>query len=256
MIYDGFMFFNELELLEIRLHELNDVVDRFILVESPVTHSGKHKPLYFAAAKEESRFAPFLDRIEHVVVDLPLGAGHHQSWQRENDQRRAIARGLRRFGPGDLLMVSDADEIPSADALSVYAPVMGVAGCEQMLSYFYANAIGGGWVGTRIVPFEAYARESDLHVYRTRLDYRIKNAGWHFSYLGGAERVRAKLASFAHTELDKPEFMARVDESVRDAKLIWDAAAQCKVIPIDERFPKHLVENQERFSNLIKAVTT
>ena len=80
MIYDGFMFFNELELLEIRLHELSDVVDRFILVESPITHSGKHKPLYFAAAREEPRFAPFLGRLGHVVVALPRGAGHRPAW--------------------------------------------------------------------------------------------------------------------------------------------------------------------------------
>ena len=46
-IYDGFLFYNELDLLEIRLNVLNDVVDHFILIESSVTHSGQPKSFIF-----------------------------------------------------------------------------------------------------------------------------------------------------------------------------------------------------------------
>ena len=42
-IYDCFTFFNELDLLEIRLNELNEVVDYFVLVEATTTHSRKPK---------------------------------------------------------------------------------------------------------------------------------------------------------------------------------------------------------------------
>ena len=45
MIYDCFCFFNELDLLEIRLNELNPVVDKFVLVEATMTHNGDKKPL-------------------------------------------------------------------------------------------------------------------------------------------------------------------------------------------------------------------
>jgi hypothetical protein len=41
MIYDCFTFFNELELLELRLHELAGVVDKFVLVEATQTHSSR-----------------------------------------------------------------------------------------------------------------------------------------------------------------------------------------------------------------------
>ena len=47
MIYDCFPFFNELELLEMRLHELSGVVDKFVLVEATRTFTNKPKPLYF-----------------------------------------------------------------------------------------------------------------------------------------------------------------------------------------------------------------
>src|SRR5262249_48262662 len=69
-IFDCFMFFNELEILSIRLKELYDVVHRFVIIEAPVTHQGKPKPLYFHENSE--RFRTFSDKIHHVVVrDMP-----------------------------------------------------------------------------------------------------------------------------------------------------------------------------------------
>ena len=47
VIYDCFIVFNELDLLEMRLNILNDVVDRFVVVEGTKTHTGKPKLLYF-----------------------------------------------------------------------------------------------------------------------------------------------------------------------------------------------------------------
>ena len=51
MIYDCFTFFNELDLLEIRLNELDLVVDKFVLVEANFTHQGKEKRLLFEENK-------------------------------------------------------------------------------------------------------------------------------------------------------------------------------------------------------------
>jgi hypothetical protein len=79
------MFFNELEILSIRLKELYDVVHRFVIIEAPVTHQGKPKPLYFRENSE--RFRTFSDRIHHVVVrDMP----EEDNWQREFYQRNAL----------------------------------------------------------------------------------------------------------------------------------------------------------------------
>jgi hypothetical protein len=66
-VFDCFLFFNEFDVLDIRLNELNDKVDKFILVESTKGFSNKDKPLYFLENKE--RYAKFLDKIVHVVVD-------------------------------------------------------------------------------------------------------------------------------------------------------------------------------------------
>ena len=46
-IVDGFIFFNELSTLNLRLHTLNDYVDYFVIVESGLTHAGNPRPLYY-----------------------------------------------------------------------------------------------------------------------------------------------------------------------------------------------------------------
>ena len=66
-IFDCFRFFNELELLEIRLNLLNEVVDYFVLTESPYTISGNEKPLYYLENKE--RFEKFNHKIIHSITE-------------------------------------------------------------------------------------------------------------------------------------------------------------------------------------------
>ena len=66
-VFDSFIFFNELDLLEMRLNILNDVVDHFVLTESPFTVSGNEKPLYYQENKD--RFGKFNDKIVHYVTE-------------------------------------------------------------------------------------------------------------------------------------------------------------------------------------------
>ena len=90
MLYCGFTFFNELDILEILLQELWPVVDRFILVESTRTFSGNPKNLHYALNRY--RFQPWWSKIHHIIVyDMPLDG---DSWARERHQRNAIGWGL------------------------------------------------------------------------------------------------------------------------------------------------------------------
>lgn len=61
-IYGCFPFFNELEPLQVRLSEMNDHVDKFVILESTETYSGKPKPLHFA---ENRRLFDFLSDLYH-----------------------------------------------------------------------------------------------------------------------------------------------------------------------------------------------
>ena len=112
MIYDCFQFFNELDILKIRLHVLSPVVDRFVISEATETFSGLKKPLYYEENK--AMFAEFEDKIIHVVVDdTPQGGTH----ERDTFQKNAVTRGLAGCTDDDIVIFSDLDEIPNPDKI-------------------------------------------------------------------------------------------------------------------------------------------
>ena len=112
MVYDCFQFFNELDMLKIRLNVLNDVVDRFVISEATETFSGIKKPLYYEENKD--MFAEFADKIIHVVVDDTPEGGTHE---RDTFQKNAVTRGLAGCTDDDIIIFSDLDEIPNPDKI-------------------------------------------------------------------------------------------------------------------------------------------
>ena len=93
-IIDCFTFYNELDMLELRLNELNEVVDYFVLVECVKTHANNDKELYFENNKD--RFSKFLDKIIHIIVkdNIPQTSN---AWDIENYQRRGIDQGIKQL---------------------------------------------------------------------------------------------------------------------------------------------------------------
>ena len=51
MIYDCIPFFNELDILKLRLHILDPIVDKFVIEEATATFSGEPKELCFEKNK-------------------------------------------------------------------------------------------------------------------------------------------------------------------------------------------------------------
>ncbi|MBQ2631999.1 MAG: N-acetylglucosaminyltransferase, partial [Kiritimatiellae bacterium] len=121
MVYDCFTFFNELDLLEIRLNTLKGVVDRFVIAEATRTHTGKPKELIFE--RNRGRYAEFGDKIVYVVVDNLLPEeevakdSYNLPWVNENRQRNALIKGLMNLDDGDVFIVSDVDEIPRPECV-------------------------------------------------------------------------------------------------------------------------------------------
>ena len=113
MVYDCIPFFNELDILKLRLHILDPIVDRFIIEESTVTFSGQPKELCFEKNKE--MFREFLPKIEYIVVDdSPVDISTHE---RDKYQKNALIKGLKDATDKDVIILSDADEIPNPKVL-------------------------------------------------------------------------------------------------------------------------------------------
>jgi hypothetical protein len=68
----------ELDILEIRLFELEHVVDEFAVLEGTMTHVGVQKPLYFARNRE--RFSRWDSQLRHFVWDdrIVLDSARHR----------------------------------------------------------------------------------------------------------------------------------------------------------------------------------
>jgi len=207
MLIDIFPFFNELDILELRLHELDDVVDHFIAVQAEETHSGLPKPVYFNP--QDDRWFPWRNRISTVV--LPRCVDAPDRWWRENATRKVIPVLLNHNKMTDLVLMSDVDEIPDhhavAAAVKLIRPRRWV-GFRTACYYYYLNLRTPRSYKCIALTTAGYVCEVGGQHFRDkahRPPIGPIDGGWHFSYMGGVEAIRMKLASFAHDEFDTDE---------------------------------------------------
>lgn len=282
MVYDMFPFFNELELLEIRLNELDSVVDVFVLAEARHTFQKKPKDLVFE--KNKQRFTQFLPKIRHIVVDeLP---GFFYKWRRPNAwdvsdfQKGQVVRGLADAKPGDHFIFSDVDEIPKAGAVRSALGKSGIHVFEQRLYAYYLNNICTDydthgvtcvaqynrdglayWRGSVMTDFSAFQKIGRsikkmrlLHDLAEPKVNALRDAGWHFTSMGDVERIILKLESYEHSEAntDETKNRAAMHRRIREGASIFpDNKSRHKLVALDDTFPAYLVQNQNRFAHLL-----
>jgi beta-1,4-mannosyl-glycoprotein beta-1,4-N-acetylglucosaminyltransferase len=280
-VFDSFIFFNELDLLELRLNILNDVVDYFVLTESPFTVSGNEKPLYYQENKD--RFGKFNDKIIHNItetipndysdylvkkqfhtdysstdesgnryIDIPI------RFQRAVYNRECSAYGLVKGGAKDedLILTSDADEIINPyiledlswfDAANNYV-------CYQRAFYFKLNYLyQENWKGTRLSTFKHLKTTT---VDRLRTDWHkahmIEDGGWHWSFFGDAENYRLKISSYEHTENNIPQITNNIEEKIEKGLDPLGRSNTLNSVPIDDTFPEYIVNNQDKYASSIQ----
>ena len=264
MIIDAFTFFNEKDILSIRLNELNEKVNFFILVEAEVTQSLLDKELFFE--KNKHLYEKFLHKIIHVKIPKEKCLNFEPgTWQMENFQRNCIVEGLKqiKLKDDDLVMISDVDEIPNLNEINL-DKISYPTSFEMSYHTFYTNLLTRNkrWVGTVISPY-TYLTYKKPQVFRDKKDFfnKFMNSGWHLGYQGGKEVVYKKFQSciepFDKSGLQSFElFSQEFDRKIKsggsflfsdkiDDSIILD---ECKInYP---NLPKYLVENKENFKHL------
>jgi len=230
-IVDCFTFFNELDLLEFRLKLLDKYVDYFVIAESNYTHSGQPKPYYFI--ESESRFKPWLHKIIHLPVkqdifglEFEAQPGYNPlsaEWKLENGQRNALLEGVAGMADDDMVLLSDLDEIPDPRSLKRSVGVAKPVAFSLLFHYYYLNGQGRGesrwWKGCIASSVRQFREITPQDLRNNRDQYpALPHAGWHFSFLGGVDKIQQKLCSFAHSEYKTDEFT--------DEKHIADAIRQ------------------------------
>jgi beta-1,4-mannosyl-glycoprotein beta-1,4-N-acetylglucosaminyltransferase len=262
-VFDCFCFFNEHDLLKLRLETLWDVVDVFVLVESSLTFSGKTKPLHYDA----SQFGPYSSKIRHIVVDdFPFDIC--DPWRNERFQRNAIERGLVDATPKDWIIVGDVDEIPNPEKIKEFNPAKFRRGDFSQKNFAYylnnCNVDKNGdpvlWRGSKITTYQCYKdffecaervrsfkssgilrafKREWFHKFQVQV---ISEGGWHFSWMSGVDGIIRKLESFSHQEFNTPEFKdpKNIVDRIRAGEDILKMGASFTLLPLDEGFPAPL----------------
>jgi Glycosyltransferase family 17 len=251
-IYDCFTFYNETDLLELRLTELYEHVDKFVIVEANQTFTNAPKPWNFDA----ERFERFMDKIIYVqVTDMPNSTN---PWDNEKHQRNAINRGLAQAELDDVVIVSDVDEIIRPEAVTqlrdsnqiIWAlrmplfnfkfnymrstpgqyDVWAMAARYSVLTQLYPDTLRSMRFQFMSAPFAFVNQGCEL----------VEHAGWHFAYMTD---VKTKIQNFSHQEANRPELIAQIDVDASIAERTeWDrsSANRYKIVEMSEYFPKTL----------------
>ena len=265
-IYDCFQFFNEENILDLRLNILNKFVDFFVIVESTTDHQGKDKKLNFDIKK----FKKFEKKIIHVVVEDTLDsikkAHIGQNSLVERHQRNSIVRGLENSSENDLIIISDVDEIPDLKKLNQFNKKNYGVFSQKMFMYKInlLNLDENNWHGSKIClkknlrspqwlrnlkfkkyPFWRFDKIRNIQI--------IENGGWHFAYLHNPENIANKIKSFAHGEFNKNDFVDenKIKEKINFGKDLFDREIKFKKVQIDETFPKYILKNQDKLKEWI-----
>jgi beta-1,4-mannosyl-glycoprotein beta-1,4-N-acetylglucosaminyltransferase len=245
-IIDCFIFYNELKMLKLRLTELYDTVDYFIIVEAKHTFKGNEKELLFEMNKEQ--YKEFLPKIIHLVVDnMP---NTHNAWDNEHYQRRYIDNGIKslNLNDDDIIIISDCDEIPDTNTLNTIrnSDVNNMYSLEMDFYYYdYTCKFTNKWYHPKILPYSVYKMYNNPQKIRMSSNCNsIKKGGWHLSYFGDINFIKNKVKNFAHQEYNNDNILndKHLTESIEKGKVFFPYN-QSSIVKINISDNKYLPKN-------------
>ena len=216
-LIDCFMYFNEKDVVYLRIKELYDVVDYFVINEATKTHQGQDKELSFW---KDDRLQAFKDKIIYSSIELdgrfdilmPKFFPDANIGSKEHEQRIRLFEQIEKLNLDNLdtIMISDCDEIPNKNIFEEMLKHPLVA-LNQMFFVHYLNIYTNKNVtGTVVCKYEGLKYLNNMYfgmglqLLRRDKDFmpRIENGGWHYSYMGGARSVSQKVVSTYDGNLD------------------------------------------------------
>ena len=124
-IFDCTTFHSEHLMMDVRFNVLSEYVNKFIVCESTISHSGKPKKLNF----DINNYSKFKDKIIYVVIDkepnqiiktankiLTPAEKRNNSLKRIELSYDYMAKALDIALDNDLIILSDNDEIPNLES--------------------------------------------------------------------------------------------------------------------------------------------
>ena len=272
-IIDCITYCGEDLLLKIRFETLYNQIDKFIIIEANKYFDGNPKPKFF----DHKKFYKYSNKIEYYYIEnLPKYNGNNLEY--EIFIKNQIARGLNNLDDEDIVLISDADEIPNLkdDKFKNYDSAVFL---QKMYYYkFNINVYEGLKFKNKIActkscKFKFFKSFQQVRQFRVknipwwRFDQKIKryvekDGGWHFSFLMNSEDIKSKLSRFEHEikHLKKEDGyilsdlmdIKRIENNIINLKDPYDRDhVKLKKVKIDESFPKYILENKNELDKFI-----
>jgi beta-1,4-mannosyl-glycoprotein beta-1,4-N-acetylglucosaminyltransferase len=221
-IVDSFMFFNERDLAYLRIKELYDVVDYFIINELSTTHKGIAKESIFW---KDSRLDSFKDKIKYKFIDIDhrydqlfninfKDSSHFIGSWAEHEQRLRLMDQINELNLSneDIVLFSDCDEIPNKNKFNELQNYDFVALNQMFFVHYinlYANKNVTGTIAVKYGEIKEINKNNHnlgLQILRRNKDYipRLEDGGWHYSYMGGPKVMSEKVISIYEGNPDSP----------------------------------------------------
>ena len=235
------MFFDEEQILDLRLNVLNETVDFFVIVESIYNHRGEKRELIF----DKNKFGKFKNKIIYIIHDeIPkqvetVNQNDSESEKnrkyimnavyRENSQRNYISQGIKEAEKNDIILISDVDEIPKFENINIREITNKIIMFKQYMFHYKYNLVlpNFKWTGTKAVrkknlispQWLRNTKDRNYPIYRidtffSKKKYNnikiIEDGGWHFSNIKTPKMLNHKFRSYLHhIEFDK----AKINEN-------------------------------------------
>lgn len=255
MIIDSFLFFKELDLLEIRLEYLYPIVDKFVIVEAGQSFKGNFKNFNFQ--DNIKRYSKYLDKIYYFKIEdlhnnkeeffkyiknsnnkiinkISYFINSHTHYEKNNlsylldtYHRECIHIALNKICKiNDLVLISDLDEIPAYIHLEKFRkrktlkePIVFI---QKEFQFFFNNFSNTLWHGSILAEYNFIRNKS---INKLRLDSHkfksIKNSGYHFTSLGNINFIKNKIENYAHQEFNNSFIKNNIANNINYGKDIF-----------------------------------
>jgi len=270
-IYDCFTFYNEFDLLDLRIAEMYDHVDYMVLVEGNTTFQNQSKDFNFA---KRSKDYEHLTKLIYIgIEDMPMSP---DPWENERYQRDSIMLGIEDADADDLIIISDIDEIlrpeiiaelrnNQADIYGFRMPLFNFK-FNYMLSTQDKYSVWSGALKKKLLNSPEEFRRQRHALNNLGWQYHdgtikiVEHAGWHFTYLGNSNFAKNKIQSFAHADDNKPEILNQIniEESIQLGRGIKLDNPDYLFTPValDNYLPNTVIKNQIKYKDYLLTEAT
>ena len=222
-IIDSFLFYNELDMLEFRLTELNEYVDYFIILESDFDFAGNKKESIFELNK--NRFTPWEEKIIHIncpeltqELIAEVNKEKHSEYKNKNVNNNDLNKDNIIFYMmvkliktlsnleldfEDIIMISDVDEIPdfkTLDLIDDYLSFNSILLRQKRFFWTTKYADKDLSFGTSCHQYTKISRNPTVleNFYNLKSNKKFSNnlfldSGWHFSHFEDLGNLHKKL---------------------------------------------------------------